>query len=706
MKKVELLAPAGDKDRLIAAVNAGCDAVYLGLKNYSARAFAGNFSCDEIKDAVSYCHIRNVKVYVTINTMLLENEINNAIDDVDYLYKNDVDALLIQDFGLFDYVRKCYPDFEIHCSTQMHVHNLAGVKFMKEEGAKRVVLARETPIEIIKEACKLGIEIETFVYGAICISYSGQCLMSSSLKNRSANRGICAQCCRLKYFKEDGSSFSEGNFILSPKDLNLLDKIPELIEAGISSLKIEGRMKRPEYVYLITKTFRELIDAYYEGKPCIISSETQKQLLLMFNRGFSHGHIFHDNENQRMSHYRPNHMGIKIGEVVSYKNNEVIVKLTDNLYQHDGLRIIHEPIDIGLTAVKIKKNGILVNSASSGDIVTLSCKNELNPIKGEMLVKTSDVKLITKINEEIKKEKKIDISIEYKAILNKPFEIIIRDDLNHEIKEFSSLICQSAKNAPLNKERIEKNLLKTGDVPFLVKNIKGEVDNIFLPISEINETRRIALNKLMVARSTYHDHSNIKEYYAGVNNISKSNNELIVYDSSKNNLVESPIKEKATNKEFYENKILSSISDLYGEHINCLIGFNLNVANSYACAYFMEKEGINGILFSTELNNDQIKDILDAFENRYQAHFNSYRLVYGKRTIMYIKDRFQNDLSLKSMIDFHKKQYEIRYNDGITSILEPEPLQSSNPYCDGSVIIIRNEENEKEIIKKVYEEVY
>lgn len=214
MKKIELLAPAGNMESLKAAAAGGCDAVYLGMTNFSARAFAGNFDREAFIEAVHYCHVRNIRVYVTMNTMLYETEIQNAEDTVRFLYEHDVDALLIQDLGLFHLVRNKFPDLEVHCSTQMHVHNILGVKYMKEEGASRVVLARETPIDVIKEACKEGIEIEVFAYGAICISYSGQCLMSAALKNRSANRGMCAQCCRLKYYPEKGKHFAEGDFLL------------------------------------------------------------------------------------------------------------------------------------------------------------------------------------------------------------------------------------------------------------------------------------------------------------------------------------------------------------------------------------------------------------------------------------------------------------------------------------------------------------
>ena len=226
-RKIELLAPAGNMDALKAAVTGGCDAVYLGGTLFSARAFAGNFNHEELIEAVRYCHVRGVCVYVTLNTLLFETEVENAMKEVEFLYEHDVDALLVQDLGLFRLVRQCFPDFPVHCSTQMHIHNLSGVRMMQKLGAERVVLARETPLELIRECCREDIDIEVFVYGALCISYSGQCLMSESLKNRSGNRGMCAQCCRLKYFEDDvpeGKS-GQGDYLLSPKDLNVIDRL-------------------------------------------------------------------------------------------------------------------------------------------------------------------------------------------------------------------------------------------------------------------------------------------------------------------------------------------------------------------------------------------------------------------------------------------------------------------------------------------------
>lgn len=718
MKKVELLAPAGNMDALIAAVNGGCDAVYLGLKSFSARAFAGNFSHEEFIEAIHYCHTRNVKIYCTINTMLFESEIENAKKEVAFLYENDCDAILIQDLGLFHYVRTCYPDMPVHCSTQMHIHNLKGVEFMKREGVERVVLARETPIEVIRQACQTGVEIEVFSYGAICISYSGECMMSSAVKNRSANRGMCAQCCRLQYFYEDGSSFKEGNYLLSPKDLNIIDRLPELLDAGVSSLKIEGRMKRSEYVWLVTKTFREAIDAYYENRPYQISRERMEQLKYMFNRGFSEGHIFHSEVQDRMSQYRPNHQGVEIGKVLAYQKGKVQVKLSKELNQHDGLRIINTPHDTGLTAMKIYKNDKLVNHADAGDIVWISCPSDPVPKKGQSLRKTTDTKLISWIDDQIKNCKKtIPVDIQYFARIGKPFEVHIKDHDGHTITAYSQQALEPAKNAPIDYHTIEKSLKKTGDYPYNVEQIEGELENVFIPVSLINETRRQAFEYLDQIRAKYRINQGKKEYSL---DIQEQSIELpkIIYESDsifeiKDNIfgfhhLKEPfvlpvIDETNTISQKYNNVLLSSVCDLNNDLNECIAGVTLNIANSYSLAYVLSK-GVSGIIFSSEMNNEQIETTLNAFNQRYGFIPKTYRLVYGKRVAMYIKDRVTKE-NVQKITDLNHNIYEIKQDKNITEILEPNVYVSKNPYCYGSYLIL-NTEKEKEILEECYEELF
>lgn len=703
MKKIELLAPCGNMDALVAAVAGGCDAVYLGLTSYSARAFAGNFNREQLIEAVHYCHARDVSVYVTMNTMLYETEIENAKETVRFLYEQDVDALLIQDIGLFHLVKTMFPDFDIHCSTQMHIHNIAGVKYMKEEGAARIVLARETPIEIIKQACNEGVEIEVFAYGAICISYSGQCLMSSATKNRSANRGMCAQSCRLKYKKADGTWFQEGDYLLSPKDLNAIDRIPDLIKAGVSSLKIEGRMKRPEYVYLVTKTFREAIDAYYAGRQYTISKTRQQELLLMFNRGFCKGHLFHEDVDRRMSHFRPNHRGIEIGRVIGFEKGKVTVKLSKPLQQHDGLRILHQPQDIGLTAVKIFKNGKLVNRAEINDVVELGCPKGERPRVGDPLHKTSDTVLIAAIDEQIRNdEKKIPVFIRYEAIASQPFVVRIADEDGRTAQSHSTVLVEDAKSAPLDQARIVKALEKTGEYPFVVAAVDGNADNIFLPISIINETRRAAMEELAQMRMKRHDRKGMCPYDFTLHKTAAEKRllvethdieispaeEIAIFDETHTcRTVDENLAEAKT----YDNCILSSIANLYGTHRHCIAGMTMNIANSYSLAYVLAKEGIDGAIFSSECTKEQIRQTLTAFQERYGFTPATYQLVYGRRVLMYIKDGFTRE-SIHAFKDIHDELYMVEKKDGVSMIIEEEPTTKDNPYAFGSYMILNKQD--------------
>ena len=241
MKKPEILSPVGSMASLYAAIEGGCDAVYLAGKLFGARAFADNFSNEELIFAINYAHKYGVKVYVTTNTLVYDSEIPAFMKYIEFLYTNNVDAIIIQDIGMFDLVHKTFPDLEIHISTQMHIHNQEGVELVKSLGASRVVLARETPIDLVKKIRNIpDIELEIFVHGALCISYSGQCLMSSLIGGRSGNRGTCAQCCRQPYelFCND-IKISKDNYLLSTRDLCTIEHIGELIEAGVDSLKIE-----------------------------------------------------------------------------------------------------------------------------------------------------------------------------------------------------------------------------------------------------------------------------------------------------------------------------------------------------------------------------------------------------------------------------------------------------------------------------------
>ena len=718
MNKIELLAPAGNMNALKAAVAAGCDAVYLGLQSFSARAFAGNFSREEFQEAIRYCHIRGVRIYVTMNTLLFEEELETAFSDLDFLYENDCDALLVQDLGLLHYIRTRYPDFAVHCSTQMHIHNVEGVRFMQKQGVTRVVLARETPIEIIREACGTGMEIEVFVYGASCISYSGQCLMSEAVKHRSANRGRCAQCCRLQYFPHSGETFPEGSYILSPKDLNLIEAIPQLMEAGVSSLKIEGRMKREEYVYLAVKTFREAIDAAEQGKEYKVSKQREEELKLMFNRGFSKGHMLHAETAERMNPFRPNHQGIPIGKVKEVSGERVRITLSHDLHQHDGLRILNTPNDTGFTANRIYRQGKLTASARAGETVWVECRQKPVPKAGQKVLKTTDDLLIEKTDESIRQsERTSPIQISYKAVPGEPLQLMITDDRGIQVIAMSKEAVQEARKAPVTKQRLEELLSRTDKEPYRVIQMDGTVGNIFMPVSAVNEVRRQAFAALNEKRAVWNVHAGRKEYAASVPEKEYPSARLIVDTDQP---VQRPgilcireidginctrtVDEALNVPRSYTGMVMHEIGGLNGILDHCIAGMTLNCTNPYALAFLLLQKGIHGVIFSSELTNPMIRDALDAFKQRYGWIPATYRLVYGHRTVMYIKKGFSSRKSMESITDFHGKIYDLSYNESIVEIREPDVYRSDNPYCTGSYLI-PDTQQEKEI-EEAYEEIY
>ena len=720
IKKAELLAPAGNMESLKAAVAGGCDAVYMGLTCFSARAFAGNFTHEQFQEAIAYCHPRDVRIYVTINTMLHETEMENVRKEVAFLYENDVDGILVQDLGLFHLIRTCYPDLDVHCSTQMHIHNLNGVRKMQAEGAARVVLARETPLSLIKEAVKTGVEVEVFVYGAICISYSGQCLFSAAVKNRSANRGMCAQCCRLQYFRQDGSHFPQGDYILSPKDLNVIDSVPKLLEAGVASLKIEGRMKRPEYVYLVTKTFREAIDAWYAGIQYHVSKERDRQLKLMFNRGFSKGHLFGDDVNARMSQYRPNHRGITIGSVISCTKGKVTVKLSDVLHQHDGLRILSCPKDIGLQAGKIEKNGKLVSQGNPGDTVVLTVPADAGAKKGDCLQKTTDVKLIEAVDQSIAESRRCaGISLTCTGKVNAPLTITLQDDRGNRVTVMSEQPCQKPQKAPLSIERIQAALVKTGDLPLCVDTCEIDCEPIFLPISVLNETRRKAMEQLVTMRTVLHERTGMQPYQINLKNPGIPEYRLIVHsdealtcrmegvwnvtDGRKENGVMPVVCEDYHDTEPLHHCILSSMGDFLADHDRVVAGMTCNIANSYAVAYFL-KQGCEAVILSSEVSDEQCTALIQAFVSRYGFVPPVYKPVYGRRKIMYIKDCFTQCNS--DITDLHGNFYKVERENGITMINEPDVYTDTNTSACGSYLILSSgQKNSKEVLEEAYEEI-
>lgn len=730
-KAIELLVPAGSKEAFYAAVKNGADAIYLGGKNFGARAFADNFSHDDLKEIIPYAHLYGVKVYITMNTMLNEDEVNAALKEALYLHQIGVDALIVQDLGFFYECKRRYPNLELHASTQMHIHNVDGVKLAKKLGYDRVVMARETTIEHIREACATGVEIEIFTHGALCISYSGQCLMSSALFSRSGNKGACAQCCRLQYklLDKDTDEFieTEDEYLLSPKDLNTIEYIPDLIEAGIASLKIEGRMKRPEYVGLLARLYREAIDAYYAGKKFKVTPEMIEDMKLMFNRGFTKGHIFKADSKELYQQYRPNHQGINIGKVVKYKDGQVFIKLDKDLNQGDGLRIIAKK-EYGFVANRIYKDDLLVASAKANDIIALDSTDFIE--KDAKVLKTTDIKLLKEIND-YDFYRKVDIRAEYIAKLDQPFILKLTDG-KFKVEVASDFILQASINNPMTKEKIEEKLAKTNDTAFRIVEFKADIDKIFAPVKVINEVRRQAIEKLTELRANDKkevivvEPKQVKlEAYSDNRTIVEVNNEaqyLKLKDNSHLRLISHNLELAKTynleylssvvnpDSKYYDGKIVASEFACLDKDYD-LTNYTLNVANSYSVEFLMTLNA-KQIILSSELNDMNIKRIVEEFEKRHGFKANIYKLRYGKRDLMYIKQPFISkdlisnlDLSHHySLVDMKDRHFDIVIDEaGLTHILENEVLETESSDSCANFIRLYDEEasNLKALIESI-----
>ncbi len=484
--KVEILSPAGSYESLKAAIAAGADAVYIGGTRFGARAYADNLQEDELLEAIDYVHLHGSKIYLTINTLLKEKELDELYDYLRPYYEQGLDAVIVQDIGVLQFVKTHFPDLPIHASTQMTITNLLGAKFLEELGVERVVTARELNLSEIKEIHdNTSLEIESFVHGALCYSYSGQCLYSSLIGGRSGNRGQCAQPCRLPY-KVSGDKNSQ--YIMSLKDMCTLEYIPELIEAGIYSMKIEGRMKKPEYVALVTAMYRKYVDLYFKnGKQNFrVDPKDREMLMDLYNRGGSHGGYYHTkNDREMLSLTRPNHAGVPALQVDKCNGKSITAKAMVDIHKGDVIELPDE-----------KETYTFAEHVSSGAFVTFITHGKQDVKKGKILSRTRNEKLISDIRENIISQK-IKERINGKLILSstKPAKLTVC--FGDMIVECIGEIAEEAINQPMDTARIEKQLRKTGNTPFEFEDLEVELQgNLFVPMQSINELRRNALEML------------------------------------------------------------------------------------------------------------------------------------------------------------------------------------------------------------------
>lgn len=497
MAKVELLAPCGSVEAFYQAIEAGADAVYLGGMAFNARMFAQNMDMAKIQELVQYAHVRDVKVYATLNTIVFASEWDNLKQFIDELYHAGCDALIIQDLGIAHYVRLHYPDFPLHASTQMNIHTLAGVQELKKLGFERVILAREVDLDLIKEMTQVGIEIEVFVHGALCFSHSGNCYLSSSIGPRSGNRGQCAQPCRKKYQLYRGNTLiADYQALLSMKDLMTLEYMKDLIEAGITSFKIEGRMKRPDYVYTTVSSYRRVIDQILANESPEISEATVKALKLSFNREFTKGYLLGEKNHLLTNTEQVNHQGIPIGKVIKQTPFSLTISLTEPLYLQEGIRISDEENNFGFIVTQMFVDEKQVKFAKPGDKVTLPVKPQTS--KGAIVLKTYSAKAM-EANIELPK-RFIPITGYLKIQGDQPLLLSVSDDL-HTVEVKGEVVTTLAEK-PQSTERFLAQIQKTGDTPFTFTKLNHDIDSqYYVAIQALNQLRRDALLKLTDLRS-------------------------------------------------------------------------------------------------------------------------------------------------------------------------------------------------------------
>lgn len=510
---IELLAPVGNRDALVAAVESGADAVYLAGQNFGARAYAANFDNEALKEAIDFAHKRGVSVDVTVNTLVDDGEFEDLAAYLCFLYNVGADAIIVQDLGVARLAREIVPALPLHASTQMTIHNLAGVRLLEALGFARVVLARETSLEDIRLICAHAkAEIEVFVHGALCISYSGQCLMSGMIGGRSGNRGRCAQPCRLPYTLVDAGGTDmlggadAGEYLLSPKDMNALELLPELIDAGVTSFKIEGRMKKAEYVAVVTDTYRKRIDAYLASSaPSAAAQQEQKNLAQIFNRDFTTAYLKTRPGRKMMSDRRPNNRGMLVGRVLAYdaRTKRVKIKLSEALATGD---IIEFWVKVGgrvnVTVASMSVDGKAVECAAANQEVVLEIPALVRD--HDRVFKVFDAKLMEKARAFFQAGapiRRFDVDVRVSAQLGLPLKIEITDQEGFYGVAQTEFIVEKALKRPLTEESIRKQIERLGTTVFALRSLECRIlGDVMAPVSEINEARRKAVDMLEAAR--------------------------------------------------------------------------------------------------------------------------------------------------------------------------------------------------------------
>ncbi len=697
MKDVELLAPVGSFEALKAAVQNGANAVYLGGKDFSARASANNFDRNELKEAVRYAHIRGVQVFVTANTLIKQNEVSDFVEYAKFLYDIDVDAIILQDVGMARLLKRLLPDFELHASTQMVAHSLEDVRYLESVGFDRVVLAREVTVEEIKYICdNCKADIEVFVHGALCVCYSGQCLMSSMLGNRSGNRGRCAQPCRQKYELIDVHTGevinNNGDYLLSQRDLSTIEEIDKIMDAGVHSLKIEGRMKKPEYVATVIGSYNDAIKQYQTSNQLKISDETINDLHVIFNRKFTKGLILGEVGKDVMNSEIPNNQGLYIGKVLDYNKRAKRLKmvLENTLKKGDGINLG------GGTIGRIIKNGEITTIGYKGDLIELDFIGEAK--RGQVVFKTSDSELIDRVQSTFKQDKELiknDIDASISIKLGKKPVLTLSDTKGNTATITGDKVVEEAMKVALGKEKIETQIQKLGNTPYLLRNIEIDLDdNVSLPISILNQMRRDCIELL--------DEERVK--------IKNRNykNKFIKYSPEKvSRSTKEGISVKVKNLEQLEAALECGIDKIYYEDVVSLeealsMAHKYNVKLSYSTPRIIRYKEYGQLSKANKTGVESVQvgswGPIDYFKGK-DLNIDYYLNAFNSETINYFKEIGASNLCLSQELNLCEIKETLKYTDLETEaiVYGYAPLMITE-YCPMGVIV-RDCKKDKRVAK-------
>lgn len=651
MNKLELLCPAGNFDSLKMAVYNGADAVYFGLDYFNARGNIENFTKENLEQAVHFCHLFNVKVCLTLNILLKDEEFANMEDYVRFALKCGVDAFIVQDIGVAYYLRNKFPNIELHASTQMGIQNLEAVKFLEKLGFKRVVLARETPlseIKRIKDNC--DIEIEYFVQGALCVAFSGNCYLCSHLADSSGNRGKCKQFCRLPYSMKKEDVEAQG-YLLSTKDFCMLPKLKELVDCGVTSFKIEGRARRPYYVGQTTRVYRKVLDNNYN-----FSNSDINDLKQAFNRGnFIKGYF--ENEKIIYSHAQ-NHIGLPIGEVISVKVgkkfNEVLLKSNHQLKRGDVIKFFVDKKEAGTLSIFDVK-------VLQDDRYLVTTTNSVPPkAKVHLIVDEEKEEAI------LNTKKKIEVDIKLQTMIGEHVHVTAKHQ-EIEVSYDSDFIVEKAKTSPISTEDCAKQFAKMGDF-FQLNEFDAKLEDVFITKGQLNELRRRILDLL--------DAAIIEKYNKDNKIIEKS-----LYNEKQVLLTSKPLNDQSQKLIMFDD--FDKIENIYNsEDIFVYSCYDFSIEN-FERLYEKHKKKRIYISFPILTNKNEIeiyKQILAKCANWgvYANNYYAFSLTDKEKTIVGANMNICNSYSIKFYSEIGYKNVVISNEDFAATNLQNSGI---NLYC-------------------------